>query len=1275
MVMKNWIILAVTLLAGGGSYDSYASVELLSAAITDDQLAQSVFLHATPDGRFVVFQSRSHSVVEGQVDTRGDDATEDLFLYDRDLDEVRLVTHAGDQVTAASGSPGGQSALWAHVSQDGSRVVFSSTKTNLVDGFDSLGNGQIYSYDVQRQVNTPLTVSALDPTVGADGGSTKPQNVGITGDTIFLSNAQDLLEGFESLNPNRFPLFLHSHTSGDIELLTHVVGEPLIGVPIIQRFEVSLDGSTVVFVEATAALVPDEDVNCLIYPRLFALDIPLRQIEQISRPNAGLPTCSDGYASFGSISADGRRIAFSSSATNLLAGLENPTEAVFFHDRDEHFTYLVSGLAGSATVATELPSFSAQISPDGQKVAYSRSLVMPLEGFEYFYGDPELYLADLATGSTALVTHMHDDPNTPAGTHGNRPIHHLFTPDGSTIFYESSSRDLVGGLPISALLQPPERVYAYDIQTNINKLVTTADGSVESSAPLPSRVNGISGDDAVYFSTSSTNLATPVASSEGSVFAARDPSLSIAPVSPARGELSRTPDGQSRRRCTTYDGRHAVIATVANNIMAGYSPGTSRTVTSELSGDLFVIDRATGQVALINHIGDGVTSGDLSERECASADDASRIFFTDLRFGSRDSTGQPASGLNDFSPYLYDRASGEVSAVFRDALDVLPDRSQRVRQIATDSSGALLLYIPDDVGFVDGLRQTVHRSAVLLYDTASRKHKLINRSYANHNQTANGYSYSPRLSPDGTKVVFFSRATDVIEGFVPTSPDLPDVYLFDLVTDELTLVSRTWNNSSAGTGVELGLLEVADDGTVLFASFSEELIDDFRRVDEGVNLYVFKDGVVQLVNHDYRLPNLATSGDTFLPAVLTRDASAVFFQERAVSLVENFVDSNADGFDIYRYDLATGVNTLISHAVGQPTKGGNATSVAPAASADGSRVTFLSAASDLIENQENALGTMNAFAYDLPARTAFLLSAVPGSRTLASNGNASNPGISDDGEIVFYDSEASDLVENDSNGVIDVFAFELANLGPQVDAGPMQSVALGAEVLLAGEATYISPPETSRDLVVEWTKLDGPGDVSFADAEASATTALFNATGTYVLRLLANDGIQSGSSEVTIVVTAPQFDVLTVDASDLDFGSIATDTTSSTRNVSITSQVPVRIELEAAELSGPGADAYSVAEDCPFIDASETCVVVLEFLPSAVGQAQATLQIRPKDASLTGPAVLLNGTGVAGATNPSSGSSGSGGGGAIGLFVAGLGLVALRRRSKFSKFAIVVPHF
>jgi hypothetical protein len=90
------------------------------------------------------------------------------------------------------------------------------------------------------------------------------------------------------------------------------------------------------------------------------------------------------------------------------------------------------------------------------------------------------------------------------------------------------------------------------------------------------------------------------------------------------------------------------------------------------------------------------------------------------------------------------------------------------------------------------------------------------------------------------------------------------------------------------------------------------------------------------------------------------------------------------------------------------------------------------------------------------------------------------------------------------------------NNPPQVDAGPALAVTLPATALLAGTVSDDGKP--SGTLTVAWSKVSGPGTVTFLDAAQTATEASFSAAGTYILRLTADDSQLTASADVTVTV-------------------------------------------------------------------------------------------------------------------------------------------------------------
>ena len=91
------------------------------------------------------------------------------------------------------------------------------------------------------------------------------------------------------------------------------------------------------------------------------------------------------------------------------------------------------------------------------------------------------------------------------------------------------------------------------------------------------------------------------------------------------------------------------------------------------------------------------------------------------------------------------------------------------------------------------------------------------------------------------------------------------------------------------------------------------------------------------------------------------------------------------------------------------------------------------------------------------------------------------------------------------------------NKAPVVNAGPDLTIAVSATAELRGSVTDDGKP--SNKLTIAWSKVSGPGNVTFANASSPTTTAQFSAAGSYVLRLTASDGALSASDDVSVTVT------------------------------------------------------------------------------------------------------------------------------------------------------------
>ncbi len=93
----------------------------------------------------------------------------------------------------------------------------------------------------------------------------------------------------------------------------------------------------------------------------------------------------------------------------------------------------------------------------------------------------------------------------------------------------------------------------------------------------------------------------------------------------------------------------------------------------------------------------------------------------------------------------------------------------------------------------------------------------------------------------------------------------------------------------------------------------------------------------------------------------------------------------------------------------------------------------------------------------------------------------------------------------------------LSNQPPTVDAGSNQTITLPDFASLDGTVTDDGLP--SGTVTTTWSKVSGPGTVTFENANAIDTRATFSQAGRYVLRLTATDGMLSAFDEMGLAVT------------------------------------------------------------------------------------------------------------------------------------------------------------
>ncbi len=214
------------------------------------------------------------------------------------------------------------------------------------------------------------------------------------------------------------------------------------------------------------------------------------------------------------------------------------------------------------------------------------------------------------------------------------------------------------------------------------------------------------------------------------------------------------------------------------------------------------------------------------------------------------------------------------------------------------------------------------------------------------------------------------------------------------------------------------------------------------------------------------------------------------------------VDTNGAS-DMFLFERATGMVTLLSHRAGSPLTTGDASSNFPLfppaltslLSADGSYAVFVSWATDLVAGQIDVNGGTDVFVFERATGMISLVSHVPASLTTTSDGGSYSPRISADGAYVAFTSSGFDLVPGQVDLVIDdVFLYErasgLVTLVSHIPASPVTTAdgdSFGAHITADGSlVVFIS---FGNDLVAGQTDFNFGEDV-FLFERATGTVTL-----------------------------------------------------------------------------------------------------------------------------------------------------------------------------------------
>ena len=343
--MRALLSIAILAFAARAVQDGHSLVAIQGAV--DHPGVPTVDLSA--DGRFVAFESAA------RLSEADKNSYSDIYVLDRTTGTIVLETAAGDLTTGTSTIP--------RLSGDGRYLVFRSF---VAAHSDEVPGYQVFLKD--RALQRTVLVSRT-PTGAPGNGWSHAPHISDDGQTVvFESSATDLIPGADRNGTSRDVYVFDAQRQTLARISVDVTGaDPSTSASFAPS--VSGNGRYVAFI----LLVPldrRERTRPLQGPGQHVLHVSVHDVTRatttlVSRAADGQKP--NGSSFYPSISADGRFVAFASTASNLGTRDRNRLDDVYLHNLETSRSTLVSRSGGSDA---DGPSTHPALSGDGRFLVF-----------------------------------------------------------------------------------------------------------------------------------------------------------------------------------------------------------------------------------------------------------------------------------------------------------------------------------------------------------------------------------------------------------------------------------------------------------------------------------------------------------------------------------------------------------------------------------------------------------------------------------------------------------------------------------------------------------------------------------------------------------------------------------------------------------------------------------------------------------------------------------------------------------------------------------------
>lgn len=921
----------------------------------------------------------------------------------------------------------------------------------------------------------------------ANAGSAGAWQTVVSGNGRFIaysSDATDLVPDVDDRNSDP-DLYLQDRLSGDIVLVSHAAGQALqTADDSAGAVALSDDGEWLVFVSRANNLISGVTDSSGFHEDAYLYQRSTGQTTLISR-SASNPMFTAGGNTYPlQMSPDGSKILLVSSASNLVSGLtdHNGVDDLFLFDRNTGTFTLVSRAAGSATTTANSHSSLPVMTPDGRYVAFQSAATNLVSGVTDANSGDDVFVIDLATGVTQLVTHRFDNPLIATG---QLPYATAISNDGEKILFGSQAFNLVPGTT-----EPDyrDKVFLFDRSTNTVSMVSHAHNQALKTADSGSWAKALSADGRwVLFDSNGSDILPPGsdANGTGDVFLRDMQTDAVTAVSRNFGSAFSTANNQSTGFGMDPTGQRILFTSQATNLLAGANIAWTTT-------NVYAFNRTDASISMLSHAsGNPLQSGNESSDLVAMSPDAN---VAAIRTEATDFLN-----LTDYNwkvdLYTVEIQSGNVALMSRSAVGLNPTAGGS-SAVAISGNGQQVLFGPGSPYIDQADNAVIDRPSVFTFDRGDQGIRLRSNGW-NTNNAADDQSYGQLISRDTVWLVLQSRASNFLPGITyPLFREL-NLYLVNQQTGARSLVSHAIGSPNvAANGESIAVDMTPDARCILFKSKATNLAPGVTDTNLSYDVFLYdrnSNDVSLITRAAGGAP--ATGNGQSIPIAISDDCNIIVYDSVASNLIDGLTDTNSR-WDVFAYRRNTNTTTLVSRAFGNPLQTMNTNTNAVGLSANGQRILFTTT-STMVSTAitDNSPFGPDTYLFEVPTSTITLAGRQLGNPNATPTSGTSAVALSEDGNTVIFGAGSTDIIAglNDSNFSWDVFAFNVANgetrLISHKAQSPNTTSASGSSGLaLSGDGNVVLFESSSVDLVTTHQDTNQYLDLFIGNLQTGETT-------------------------------------------------------------------------------------------------------------------------------------------------------------------------------------------